>query len=70
MINNKDIHFNYDKEADAAYLKFGQSAGKVKTDSFIIPDLLPFGDINFDFDEDGKIVGIEILNASKYFPKK
>lgn len=50
----------YDEEVDAAYLK--------------LSDELPTGvvevseGVNLDLTEDGKIVGIEILDAAKKFP--
>jgi uncharacterized protein YuzE len=47
----------YDKEVDALYLKLGNA----------IPDgvVESSNGINFDTTKDGKIVGIEILDASK-----
>ena len=64
-------NYSYDKEADAAYLKIGRKNAKLtKTDSFEIPNSIPFGDINIDFDETNKIIGFEFLNASKYLPEE
>jgi len=54
------MKIQYDKEVDAAYIK--------------LSDLKPTGvveiieGLNIDTTEDGKIVGIEILHASKKFP--
>ncbi|MEO0271941.1 MAG: DUF2283 domain-containing protein [candidate division WOR-3 bacterium] len=52
----------YDKEVDAAYLKLLN-----KKPSGVIE--ITEG-INVDVTEEGKIIGIEILNASKKFPIK
>ena len=54
----------YDKEADAAYIylkKIGAGEGKknIELNEEII----------LDFDKNRKLVGIEILNASKVMPK-
>ena len=51
----------YDKEVDALYIEFKQIIdGSASTD-----DLNDYISINYDFE--GKIAGIEILDASKYF---
>lgn len=53
-----------DKEADAAYIYFKDiSAGEVKN-TISLND-----EINIDLDTEGKILGIEILEASKNLPK-
>ena len=50
----------YDQEVDAAYLQLSQEtpAGVVEISE----------GVNLDLTEEGKIVGIEILNASEKFP--
>jgi uncharacterized protein YuzE len=54
------MKISYDSEADAAYIQ--------------LSDLVPAGvveganGINFDMTEDDKLVGIEILDASKKIP--
>jgi uncharacterized protein YuzE len=50
----------YDKDTDAAYLKMSdeQATGVVEVSE----------GVNLDLTEDGKIVGIEILDAAKKFP--
>lgn len=60
------MKFEYDKEADAAYIYFvyparaGQSKSTVELKEHII----------LDFDGRGKLLGVEILNASKILNKK
>ena len=60
------MKFEYDKEADAAYIylvypvKDGQSERTVELKENII----------LDFDGDGKLLGVEILNAGKVLNKK
>ena len=50
----------YDQEVDAAYFRLSEElpSGVVEVSEVV----------NLDLTEDGKIVGIEILNASKSFP--
>lgn len=56
----------YDPSVDAAYVRLSDTQKSVGAESFSIDDLIPFGDINIDFDNNRHIVGFEILNASKY----
>lgn len=56
----------YDPSVDAAYISLSETQKSVGSESFSIDDLIPFGDINIDFDDNRHIVGFEILNASKY----
>jgi len=53
-----------DKEANAAYIYFKEiSEGEVKNTISLNES------INIDLDKEGKIIGIEILEASKNLPK-
>ncbi len=70
------MKITYRKDIDAAYIYLIEIGGSKKnkkivssTDSFSIKDLVPFGDINIDFNENGKILGFEVLNASRYLPQ-
>ena len=56
------MEINYDKEADAIYIEFrkGKFSKNKKIDEFAVIDL----------DQDGNILGIEVLNASKRIPAK
>ena len=55
------MKFEYDKEVDAGYIylvdeiKDGEAVKTIELDSNII----------LDFNEEGKLLGIEVLNASK-----
>lgn len=54
------VRFVYDKDVDAGFLKFGEgkSAETVSaTDT-----------VNLDFDADGRLIAIEILDVSKTAP--
>ncbi len=55
------MDISYDKEADAMYIKLreGEFAKNKQIDDFTIIDL----------DKDGKVLGIELLDVSKRFPK-
>ncbi|MFP4392009.1 MAG: DUF2283 domain-containing protein [Desulfohalobiaceae bacterium] len=50
----------YDQEIDAAYLRLSE---ETPTGAIEVSE-----GVNLDLTEEGKIVGIEILNASKNFP--
>jgi uncharacterized protein YuzE len=55
------MKINYDKETDALYIRF-------------LPDTVKESDqdksgIIIDYSEKGTVVGIELLNASKYMPQ-
>jgi len=54
------MKIHYDQDVDAAYLRLSEEApsGVVEISE----------GVNLDLTEDGKIVGIEILDASKKFP--
>lgn len=60
------MKFEYDKDADAAYvylvedIKDGEAEKTIELNK----------DIILDFDSDGKLLGVEILNASKVLNKK
>lgn len=50
----------YDPEADAAYIRF--SAGTVEESEEVSPGIV------LDYDKDGHIVGMEVLQARKQLP--
>lgn len=56
------MEISYDKEADAMYIRFrkGTFAKNKKVDDFTV----------IDFDKEGNMLGIEILEASKRMPIK
>lgn len=56
------MEISYDEEADAIYIEFkeGEFAKNKKIDDFTIVDL----------DKDKNILGIELLDVSKRFPKQ
>jgi uncharacterized protein YuzE len=60
------MKIEYDKDVDAAYvyLEFPLKAGEAKKTVKVKED------INVDFDDKGKLLGVEILNASKHLNKK
>lgn len=65
------MKITYDKEADTAYIYIindeDVKPGWVKNTYSCDPDSVN-GMINLDFDESGKLGGIEILDASKKLP--
>lgn len=56
------MRFHYDKKQDAFYIRFNENP-------YVESDEIQKG-IIFDYDADGKIIGIEILDASLKFPRK
>ena len=59
------MKFTYDKEADAAYIYIKESIIRGEVDK-----TKPLNEsIILDFDKGGKLLGIEILSASKILPK-
>ena len=59
------MKLEYDKEVDAAYIYLKKSIknGEVKNSKEIKKDII------FDFDKDGFLIAVEILNASKILKK-
>lgn len=60
------MKFTYDQEADAAYIyfEFPIKEGGVKETVELKENIM------LDFDERGKLIGVEILDASKVLNKK
>jgi len=60
------MKFEYDKAVDAAYiyLKYPIKEGEAKKTIALNDNII------LDFDKDRKLIGIEILNASKVMNKK
>jgi uncharacterized protein YuzE len=61
-MKRRAIKFQYDREADAAYLKL--TSGKVLESEEVEPGVV------VDFGADEKIIGIEILSFSRRFMSK
>jgi len=56
------MRFHYDKKVDALYIRFNEKR-------YVESDEISEG-IIFDYDASGKIIGMEVLDASKRFPKE
>ena len=56
------MKFHYDKQADALAIRFQE--GKYAESDEVSEGVI------FDYDGNGRILGIEVLDASKRFPKK
>ena len=65
------MRVDYSKNSDSAYiyLKDNIGDGEVKM-TYPCDPLDVNGMINLDFDKDGKLIGIEVLDASKKLPKE
>jgi uncharacterized protein YuzE len=64
------MKIEYDPRVDAAYIYFVPEigAGGVAT-TYPCDPLQVNGEINLDFDADGRLLGIEVLDASRFLPK-
>lgn len=60
------MRVSFDKEVDAAYIYLKDKIGKGEVKSTIALN----DDIILDFNGDKKLIGIEILSASKVMPQK
>jgi len=58
------MKIKYDKKIDAAYIYLNNKKTKVNSTYCCDPSEIN-GEINLDFDSDGKLIGIEIQDASK-----
>ncbi|MBI4127787.1 MAG: DUF2283 domain-containing protein [Parcubacteria group bacterium] len=56
------MRFHYDKQVDAVYIRFNKGR-------YVESDEVKKG-IIFDYDRQGKIIGMEFLDASKHLPRE
>lgn len=64
------IKIEYDKEADAAYVYLKEIGPAGVSFTYPCNPAEVNGMINLDFDKDGKLIGIEVMDASKKLPKE
>lgn len=66
----KSFKLTYDREVDAAYIYIADIAPGEVANTVTYDDMPTsvHGDVNLDFDRNGKLLGIEILGASKILP--
>lgn len=64
------MDFDYDPEADAAYLTITQSGALPEQQISAVTAEGMEGEIEIDVDENGKVVGIEFVNASLILPSE
>lgn len=63
------MRIRYDSSSDAAYIEIGGEIGLGGVASTYMCDPREVrGMINLDFDEAGRLVGIEVMDASKRLP--
>ena len=62
------MNFDYDPEADASYLTIAQSDALPEKQISAITTEGMEGEIEIDVDENGKVIGIEFVNASLILP--
>jgi len=59
-----------DRQADAAYLFLTSSKDFFSYHTYPCDPIEVNGQINLDFDQSGRLVGIEVLDASRLLPKE
>ena len=64
-----DLHVTYDKVANAAYVYFDSELPEASVAYTYSCDPDDAGMINLDFDEDGRIIGVEVLAADAKLPR-
>ncbi|KZL22457.1 DUF2283 domain-containing protein [Pseudovibrio sp. Ad37] len=63
------MKLTYDDAVDAAYIKFTSKDDQSRFGFTYCCDPNEVdGQIHLDFDEDGRLIGVEVLNASKKLP--
>ena len=63
------MRLRYDRHADAAYIQLAEHIGLGGVDHTYLCDPQEVGGmINLDFDAEGRLVGVEVLDASLYLP--
>jgi uncharacterized protein YuzE len=63
------VHVSYDREADAAYIYVRNPEARKGTVKSVPVADAP-GMIVLDFDTDGRLFGIEVLDASRLLPEE
>jgi uncharacterized protein YuzE len=64
------MKIQYDKSADAAYIYLDPAHEQIRVARTVPCDPSETNaEINLDFDEDGRLLGIEVLDASRHLPK-
>lgn len=65
-----DVRVTYDKTVDAAYVSFTEPQARAKSARVYPCDPVDVDAmINLDFDEQGRLIGIEVLAASSKLPE-
>ncbi|MEK7535956.1 MAG: DUF2283 domain-containing protein [Patescibacteria group bacterium] len=64
------VKIKYDKSADAAYVYFSEFPPEKVEKTYLCDPQEVKGMINLDFDKDGKLIGIEVMDASKKLSKE
>ncbi len=64
------MKLKYDKEADAAYLSLKDIGIGEASQTYCCNPQEVNGMINLDFDKEGRLIGIEVLDASKKLPQE
>ncbi|TMR03452.1 DUF2283 domain-containing protein [Actinomadura soli] len=66
-----DVRVTYDQVANAAYVDLAnRKAGQRVAHMYPCDPVEVGGMINLDFDEDGRLIGIEVLAANKKLPQR
>lgn len=64
------MKLSYDPSVDAAYIYLAETIGPGEVESTYLCDPLEVGSqINLDFDASGRLLGIEVMGASRRLPE-
>jgi len=63
------MKISYDKEANAAYIYINSESNQKVYKTYSCDPIEVNGIINLDFDKNGKLLGIEIMDADKKLPE-
>lgn len=64
------MRVTYDSEADSAYIQLGKLDVGGVAYTYITEPEIETGMINLDFDREGRLLGIEVLSASRSLPQE
>lgn len=64
------MRITYDKSADAAYIYLRETGSEDFGHTYPCDPIAVSGQINLDFDKNKRLIGIEILDASKKLPEE
>jgi uncharacterized protein YuzE len=62
------MRVTYDPSVDAAYIYLREAAARDASYTYVAEPEIPTDLIDLDFDSDGRLIGVEVLSASRHLP--